>query len=253
MQTKQVLDDLLKSDRETNGRPVLPEENREMILKVLARAIVDDNAREEYRGAVLHQARHSGGATPSMCADVLSDERTDDVLTGGLNTLKNAELARLALCPPEIAGLAHVFLEVLSNPDPEVQARYNRLDAWQEALRERLLSRPSGRLAWEGLQTSIAGRKVMVPPPMEGQDNPDHSLTWQEQTAGESSESAASQPRQEVKSWLVLAALKVRWYLQAPGGQFSTWVGPYWPLPCSSAWASSLGINYRIAAAWRFW
>ena len=152
-----ILQTLLSSDRDTNGKPVLLEENREIVLKVLARAIVDEDAREAYRQNVLQQARHLGGATPSMGADVLTDRQADGVLAGGLNTLENADLARLALCLPEIAGLAYVFLEVLSNPDPEVQARYNRLDAWQEALRERLLSRPSGRRAWTRVQNIVKG------------------------------------------------------------------------------------------------
>ena len=106
MEIKQVLTELLKSDRETKGQPVLPAGSRETVLKTLALAIVGKEFLEKYDGTVVELARQSGGIPPSMLAKVLTEEEDDQVLAQGLQVLDDGRLARLAVCLPELAGLA---------------------------------------------------------------------------------------------------------------------------------------------------
>lgn len=94
------LDDLLISDHETAGRPVLPAGSRERMIRELERIVVD---RDRLVAHVQSLQQRLGGALPSR--GLLPEDVEEDALRDGLGALDDGALAALALSPGALCAL----------------------------------------------------------------------------------------------------------------------------------------------------
>jgi hypothetical protein len=106
------LDDLLISDHETAGRPVLPEGSRERVIRELERIVVD---RERLAAHVRAIRQRLGGTLPHR--EVLPEEAEEAVLRSGLGALDDGALAGLAINPGALYALRHGLFSLDDVPE----------------------------------------------------------------------------------------------------------------------------------------
>jgi hypothetical protein len=106
---RDILVNLLVSDHETIGEPIVPDDKISTVRDSLVFLILDADALGEHwrwLGAKDAKKRHRS---------ILPDDRFQNVLDGGLDVLGADELARLALNPVALSELADMVSEELPN------------------------------------------------------------------------------------------------------------------------------------------
>src|SRR2546423_564972 len=92
---------LLLSDRETGGRPVLPEGSRDLVNRALLRLLTHAEELDRYLGDLLASAEEFSGIRHS---EPLTDEETRLLITAGPAALPGELLARLMLSPMALSA-----------------------------------------------------------------------------------------------------------------------------------------------------